>query len=169
MRDNHFRTSFGKYDCTIYSYPSSGGLYVKTNADAVDLDFLNLPRLYPFSRQTSDISKSDQDAEEDAFTRRLRMLGAQYFASKYFYLRDLESHRQIVMPIYGWPSSGGLLVLSFEKGEVMPSDVGRLRFARSMDERCEVMKDLGAIFYEQPGDSGLAALFEEDGVTPRTC
>jgi hypothetical protein len=163
IHNNPIRTSFTQDECTIYSYPSTGCLYVKTNADAVDLDFLLLLRHEPSTRfLPPQISHSDQDAEEDAFTHRLRMLGAQYFPSEEIYIESLERSRRIVMPILGWPDRGGVWMLYFAREGEMPGDIGRLKLAMSMDEKCEVMKELGATFCERPGDSPLSALFEED-------
>lgn len=44
----------------------------------------------------------------------------------------------------------------------MPSDIGRLKAAKSMNEKCEAMKELRATFYEKPEESPLRALFKED-------
>jgi hypothetical protein len=54
-------------------------------------------------------------------------------------------------------------MLYFAREEEMPSDIGRLKLAMSMVEKCEIMKELGATFNEKPGDSSLSALFEAIG------
>ena len=40
-----FRNPFTKDECTIYSYPSTSGLYIGANADPIDIDF---PQLAPY-------------------------------------------------------------------------------------------------------------------------
>ena len=50
----------------------------------------------------------------------------------------------------GWPTTGGVWVLSTTKGEAAEKEVGVLFRAYSMDERCEVIEQLGGIFYSNP-------------------
>ena len=46
----------------------------------------------------------------------------------------------------GWPKEGGLLVLQFEQDE-KPDEIGRLRMAVTMEERCKILKErFGAKF-----------------------
>lgn len=57
----------------------------------------------------------------------------------------------------GWPKEGGLLVLQYEQDE-RPDDIGRLRMATTMEERCKIMVErFNAKFYEDPASyEGLA-------------
>ena len=53
------------------------------------------------------------------------------------------------MLVFRWPSDGvGVGVLRFASEREVPSDFGRLEMAISMDERIEVIKVYGAVFYE---------------------
>jgi hypothetical protein len=70
----------------------------------------------------------------------------------------------------GWPSTGGLWVAEFdttfagvdEEDNLLPDDLGaaRLQMARTMDERCTILRDrFKATFYEHLKDyKGLAFL-----------
>lgn len=53
--------------------------------------------------------------------------------------------------VFGWPTDGvGVWVLRFGDQMEVPRDFGRLELAVSMDERVQVMKEYGALFYEDP-------------------
>lgn len=60
------------------------------------------------------------------------------------------SERKVL--IFGWPTDGvGVWVLRFGGQMEVPRDFGRIGLAVSMDERIQVMKEYGALFYENPG------------------
>ena len=53
--------------------------------------------------------------------------------------------------VFGWPTDGvGVWVLRFGDQREVPRDFGRAFMAVSMDERVRVMKEYGALFYEDP-------------------
>ncbi len=55
--------------------------------------------------------------------------------------------------VFGRPNGGvGVWVLRFASEREMPRDFGRVGMAISMDERVEVMKEHGAMFYESPDE-----------------
>ncbi|KAB8276871.1 hypothetical protein BDV30DRAFT_205520, partial [Aspergillus minisclerotigenes] len=67
------RTVFGTLGCTVYGYPSTGGILIK-EADLLDMLFLSLPRSY--------ISQRSPDTdEEDRFCNLLRRTGATFWPS----------------------------------------------------------------------------------------
>lgn len=68
------RTAFGRLGCTIYGYPSSGGVLIK-EADIVDMRFLSLDRFYPSQRSSNIL-------EEDRFCALMRRVGATWWASE---------------------------------------------------------------------------------------
>ncbi len=69
------RTEMGHFGCTVYGYPSSGGVIIRVNADLVELTYLGLDRLCPASKKLD-----DQDAE-DAFCCLLRKIGGKWWES----------------------------------------------------------------------------------------
>ncbi|KAK0510493.1 hypothetical protein JMJ35_006925 [Cladonia borealis] len=144
------RTEFGYTGCTVYGWPSSGGVLIKEPADVVDLNFLGVDRLKASSR-------SDNIIEEDAFCNRMRQIGAKWWENEKEFIdvsigmrdaTELES-RELV---FGWPTSGGVWVLRFDQQKKLPRDFGRIHMASDMDERCQVIKEYGGTFYEDPKD-----------------
>lgn len=62
--------------------------------------------------------------------------------------------------VFGWPTDGmGVWVLRFRSEREVPRDFGRVGLAVSMDEKVQVMKEYGAVFYEDAG--GLEELGED--------
>jgi hypothetical protein len=49
-----------------------------------------------------------------------------------------------------WPSGGGVWVIKTTFEDAGDRGLGRIGNAYSMDERCEIMKDLGGTFYAEP-------------------
>lgn len=143
------RTSFGRLGCTIYGYPSSGGVLIK-EADIVDMYFLSLDRFYPSQRSSNTV-------EEDKFCALMRRVGASWWASKKDWVdvelgvRDKIGLEMRVL-VFGWPTNEvGVWVLHFASESELPWDFGRVGLALNMDERIRVMKEYGAIFYEDVG------------------
>lgn len=143
------RTEFGRLGCTVYGYPSSGGILIK-EVDVVDMQFLHLDRFAAAQRSSNII-------EEDKFCTRLRMIGAVWWADEQEWINvqlglrgktELES-RQLV---FGWPTNGkGVWVLRYENERAVPRDFGKVSLAVDMDERCRVMREYGARFYDPEG------------------
>jgi hypothetical protein len=160
-------------DCiTLLGYPSRGGLIVLERADAVDFNFLNLSRLSP------PLTRATDPKAEDEFCQRLLLLGAKWFDSESRYrfmagvredeyraILDLESGEKPELTLgerrwvgIGWPSepTRGLWVGEWdtnwpgilEEERQVPTDAARLTLATNMDERCEILKGMGARFYE---------------------
>ena len=132
----------------VYGYPSTGGVLIK-GVSAVELLHLNLDRF-------KEANRSPDTADEDEFCKRLRNLGAVWWPSEgdkvaAFGERYLLKEEIIVQT--GWPSSGnGVWVLKYdakkwkERFEAM-----LLQLALNMDERCQIIKELGGSFFEDPG------------------
>ncbi|MCJ1249833.1 hypothetical protein MMC30_007059 [Trapelia coarctata] len=171
LNDPTRRTVITENSIVIYAWPSRGGLIVLEEADAIDFTFLGLDRLDPPLRRSPD------QALEDSLCQKLLLLGAKWWDSesrKRFIvqvsmgdsraMRELDEER-IPGPTprerrwvrVGWPSEprGGLWVAEFDENtydiededDLVPEDTGRLVLARDMDERCEILRRLGARFF----------------------
>ena len=140
------RTAFGRLGCTIYGYPSSGGVLIK-EADIVDMQFLSLDRFHPSQRSFNIL-------EEDRFCAMMRRVGATWWASEQEWvdvelgMRERTELEKRVL-VFGWPTDGvGVWVLRFGSEREVPRDFGRVTLAVSMDERVQMMREYGAVFYE---------------------
>lgn len=115
------------------------------------MHFLSLDRFYP-SQRSSNIS------EEDKFCALMRRVGATWWASEEEWIdvqlgirESIERERRVL--IFGWPTNGvGVWVLRFGSENEVPRDFGRVRLAENMDERVWMMRDYGALFYEDAGE-----------------
>lgn len=105
-----------------------------------------------------DTDRAPEQADEDAFCSRLRIYGASFWNLPPEWPENVYQCGAIdncVEPIkkvsleVGFPTSGGVWVLNTSQGgeTLFPKSVG-LRNALTMDERCEVIKDLGGVFCE---------------------
>ena len=116
---------------------------------AVELLHLNLDRF-------KEANRSSDPAEEGEFCKRLRNLGAVWWPSEGDEVdaleeRDLVEESMVVET--GWPSSGdGVWVLKYD-AKKWKERFGAmlLELALNMDERCQVIKELGGSFFEDPG------------------
>ena len=155
---------------SVWAWPSRGGLIVLERVTPVDIDFLGLDPVHlPIQRDP------DQDAE-DRFCQQLLRLGAKWFDSverfhvvacvavdDQRYIDDLVDglaeplttmERQWVC--VGITSGERLWVAEFDtpllfiedKYNQEPDGSTRVLLARTMEERCSILKDLGAKFYE---------------------
>jgi hypothetical protein len=115
----------------------------------VELLHLNLDRF-------KEANRSPDPADEDEFCKRLRNLGAVWWPSegdKVAALGERYLLKEEIVVQTGWPSSGnGVWVLKYdakkwkERFEAM-----LLQLALNMDERCQIIKELGGSFFEDPG------------------
>ena len=159
-RDSNRRAVFEGNACTVYSWPSFGGVVIKEEISAVELTFLGLDRLNPQTQR-------DPDPEaENAFSRELRKIGGKWWSSEKR-SRDVfdvsgkggpPTAEERNVQVFGWPQNGGLLVLERESEELMPEDIGRLMMAITMEERCRLLEErFHAKKYQDPREyEGLA-------------
>lgn len=169
------RMGFGDHEVNIFGWPSKGGVIVLDYADAIDLEFLGLDPLNPPAERLPN------QTDEDNFCQRLLLLGAKWWESRArfsFLARANEGDALAIqaleyetVPIptmrercfvsVGWPTTGGLWVAEFdttlygiiEDDNLVPFDITRLRLARTMDERCELLRDrFNATFYKDVRD-----------------
>ena len=140
------RTAFGHRTTVVQGWPSTGGIYKISDADAVVLDFLQLDRF-------NETPRSDDPEEEDAFCRRLSMIGARWWSSEEeseiplpFKVRD--GKRVTMEKLWlGWPKAGGVWALSLDEHEGSKRGVGRIKNAINMEERCRAIEMLGGVFH----------------------
>jgi len=174
------RVVFMEREISIWGWPSRGGLIVLERAGPLDFDHLGLNRLQPATFRASDQN------EEDAFCQKLLQLGARWFDSRerYGFFANLcdegEPEHQAIMddeePAPSdmerrWVSVGleesGFWVLEYDRNifyaremqNIAPSDASRVMLAETMQERCAILKDMGAKFYREASEyAGLACI-----------
>jgi hypothetical protein len=165
------RTVCNQDSVLVWAWPSRGGLIVLERATALDFDFLGLDSVHPPMRRDP-----DQDAE-DKLCERLLLLGAKWFDSqeRYQFVAGVaEDYDPDILALeagkaqapttmerrwvsVGLPSrpKGGLWVAEYdtvmygmqEKYNLLPTDAGKVSLARTMDEKCEILKSMGARFF----------------------
>ena len=148
--DTTKRTQFGSTGVSVFEWPSSDGVLIKEPADVVDLQFLGVNRLEASQR-------SQDPSEEDAFSQKMRKIGAKWWASEQNYVKVLIGERERTKVeerelVMGWPGSGGVWILRYERQRDIPKDFGRLHMALDMDERSQVIRKYGGKFVEDPKD-----------------
>jgi hypothetical protein len=157
---------------SLWAWPSRGGLIVLERVTIVDIGFLGIDPVNP--RLNRD---PDQDAE-DQFCQQLLLLGAKWFDSlqRYEFVAGIaDDDEQCALALeagaveqlspmerrwfcVGIPSDGGggIWVADFDttlsyfqdKHNLVPEDATKVLLARTMDERCEILKGIGAKFYK---------------------
>lgn len=157
--DPIFRLSLNDLGGTnqVYCWPSVGGILVARRVTPVELDFLSLPRFTPVLRRELD---GNNATAEDAFCRRLRLLGAHWYVDYWDYL---GAHEMLFRPStseedellhLGWPENGeGVWVLRQKDKNDIWEGMWRMQNAFTMDERCKALEMAGATFFERPEDS----------------
>ncbi|ETS83490.1 hypothetical protein PFICI_05366 [Pestalotiopsis fici W106-1] len=149
-------------DGYLVAYPSIGGLVMLRNPLAVDLQYLGLPH-------THDTARSPD--EDDSLATRMVQLGAQWWPDWNLYFRHSHNVESGTFYDYHFPSkvyvafptTGGAWVANFTQDDYgyQFSDLAcqpwlshaprlwqiRLRYSLSMDDKAEIMKELGATFY----------------------
>lgn len=150
---NTSRTSYNSDGCTIYGYPSTGGIPVKDNATILDMNFLSLPRF-------DAVERSFDSAEEDNLCERLRRVGATWWQYNCEWLdNSMEPYEELVtdeqkrIMVYGWPADGrGVWFLKYPQAGDLPDESGTVRMAADMEEKIEAMKSFGAEFVADPNE-----------------
>lgn len=156
------RSNWGLRGAIVRGWPSRGGLYVAEQCFGVELDFLGLDRFHESRR-------SDDQAEEDAFCKRMRMIGAKWFKNDMEYIlwdpRDYGPDEDIEL-ILGWPKQqysdrgdgdvggggGGVWVLKLNRSDAIAKGTGRIHNAYNMEERCRAIEQMGGTYFSNPKD-----------------
>lgn len=141
------RTDFSSSVPHVRSFPSTGGILL-LDFDIAVAEYLNLPRL-------KSVDRSTDAAQEDAFCNRMRLLGAEWWSSERAYHDEGaeydDSGKDVKRLVVGWPSDGkGVWMLGATSYSRLLSDSCKLRMCTTMDERCQLLEELGATFYSDP-------------------
>ena len=145
----------------VFAYPSAGGL-VRKHITRVELDWLSLTPPTIVSNATQ--RTSDDATVEDDLALRLMQIGGRWWPSIQLYERHNEGeyyygHHYPPDLDIGYPGTGGVLVLKTwaenspysgdlpDAPSMKPNDWSRLGLCRTMEERCDVLRDFGAIEY----------------------
>ena len=139
----------------VYAWPSTGGRFELQNPSVLELDILGIEDRF------TECNKSYNTIEEDAFVYRLRRLGGVFFERQYGVrideLRDNEIHTWL-----GWPKDeehkGGVWMLKVKYNETYERRTGRIRLAKTMQERCRAIEMCGGVFYATPTEEHLVPM-----------
>jgi hypothetical protein len=144
------RITFNRQGAEAFAWPSEGGILVKP-VNAVDLQHLEVSRAEPTPR-----SKPFDTSKEDEWCAKLRQLAPQWFRSRKD--RDLaivdgrlKTRREIESVYVAWPTDGtsGVWILKFVDGRASDG-FGVYDMCINMTERCQVLKQFGAIYHKNP-------------------
>lgn len=170
LYDDSKRVAFGDDDVRVYAWPSRGGVIVLDEAEAIDLEFLGLDPLDPPAERDANQEAEDAFSQRllllgakwwDSEARYVLVCGVQSATYGYQGITIESPEKSAARPRptmrekrwvkVGWPSSGGLWVFEFdttwarvEEAESLPPEerLGRVKMARSMDERCQLLRDV---------------------------
>ncbi|KAH8901915.1 hypothetical protein BR93DRAFT_932569 [Coniochaeta sp. PMI_546] len=145
-----FRADFsGGPGVAVFGFPEKGGFYELPRCFIVELDFLGLDRLYPTPRPS--ITDAKSVAEEATHCKKMRQLGATYYHDTWEWIDTKWDGGAEFLEI-GWPAGGGVWVLRKSDIETSERGVAAIYNALNMDERCEIIEELGGTFYADPKD-----------------
>lgn len=160
-----WRVKFGDGPgASVRGWPSKGGLYTLYTCLTVELDFLGLDR---FKKADRPQNTTSAEADEEAHCKRMRQLGAKWWPSAddeaMWWFQNPEESWELTKPVtyFGWPAQGGVWVLNTTIIGASQIGAGRIHIAITMDERCKIMEDLGAVYYAKPEDCPLLDLSDE--------
>ncbi|KAL8693627.1 MAG: hypothetical protein Q9218_001585 [Villophora microphyllina] len=167
--NSRLRTTFSVNGADIYAWPSRGGVIIPEDAEAVDFDFLGFDPLNPPMERLDNQSAEDAFCQRllllgakwwDSQARysivseiRDRAQGKGNPPRRAFKLEKQPppTMREKRIIKAGWPSTGGVWVSEFEttwagvdeEEDLLDWDeeLRRLRMARTMDERCDMLRE----------------------------
>ncbi|KAK2874933.1 hypothetical protein FQN49_001934 [Arthroderma sp. PD_2] len=151
---------FARGSSVLRAWPSEqagGGVWEKHDPNGPELDFINVSRAGNLPRPSVYSA-----AEEDAFARKLRLIGAVW---RPLDNKQGEDEYERKRRWLGWPSGGGVWAyecreLEFRASKEVGEMAGRWRVALTMDEAVEVLRSGRAVFYPNPASfPPLADLF----------
>lgn len=174
------RSNFFGGDGYLVAYPSIGGV-VLAKPSAIDLQYLGIARTHDEKRS----SELDPREEDDLAARMLR-LGAHWWPDWDTYLRHRSQIDGDILYDFhfppelhvGYPSTGGVWVAKFTQDQQwFDEDSGwkpwlprrpdawrtRMHYVLTMDEKCNAMKDMGAMFYDKVEDCPDIAKTADEG------
>ncbi|KAM0196770.1 hypothetical protein ACHAPI_005651 [Fusarium lateritium] len=138
----------GRVGGLVHGWPAKGGYYSYL-CSVAELKFLDLDRFKP-----SD--KSDDLEKEEAHCSKMRQLGASWFRNPNHQIRaeaKLRNQEPDAQPLFsGWPADGGVWVINATLSQSRRKGLGRIGNAFTMEERCNIIQQLGGTFYADPKD-----------------
>lgn len=177
--DSSIRTIFTDTEAHIYAWPSKGGVIILNSADAIDFEFFALNPLdppasrLPYQADEDDFCQRllllgakwwDSEARYDIVSAiEDEAQGIQRTGMVFDIQEEPEpTMREKRLVKVAWPSTGGVWVADFdttwagvdEEDRLLPddADMGRLKMARTMDERSVLLRDrFKATFYADVG------------------
>lgn len=177
MTSSRFGFGLGPGSTTAYGWPKKGGIYVLNGCFGINLKFLWFDRL----GEETDLKKEmrlNNEQEEEAHCNKSKFcqknkenfshahlgnfcsaLARSYMVGKLPCSRNCINKRwqkyDDVLLYIGWPTSGGLWVLSMTQREAydLERPSGLIYYnARDPDEQCGMIERLGGTFYEDPSE-----------------
>lgn len=148
---------------TIYAWPSTGGRLELQDPGAFELEYLGIDQPLVETNCSADL------AEEDDFVRKVRLLGGVFYPYAYLERRWRSPHdgNADIYTWLGWPEDevhqGGVWMLTMEqtRTEMSSRQIGRIKLARTMQERCQAIEMCGGTFYAIPDEHHMVALEPE--------
>lgn len=140
---------------TVYAWPSTGGRFELQNPCAFELDYLGIEDHFAQSNNSADTT------EEDAFVRKLRHLGGTFYKYQYGTRRHQDREAELLTWL-GWPEDeehkGGVWMLKVKRSETREVMPGRIRLAKTMQDRCRMIEICGGVFYASPTEEQLVPM-----------
>lgn len=138
-----------------YAWPSTGGRLELQNPSPFELDILGIEDHFTDSNRSADAT------DEDAFVRRLRRLGGTFYEYQYGIKNGEYSYAEIHTWL-GWPEDedhkGGVWVLKVKRSETFEKMTGKIRLAKTMQDRCRAIKMCGGVFYDSLTEEHLVPI-----------
>lgn len=138
----------------VFGFPSSGGMLQK-RCSKVELSYLGLS-------SDQDIPKFEDPVAEDAFCQKLRLLGAVFWPSMGHWMEtEIGEHErtgaELIDVQVGWPEDGrGVWVGKWDYTHEHEARFLKLDKARTMGERCQLIREMGGTFYDDLKESSVA-------------
>lgn len=134
----------------VMCWPSVGGIIIAETVQSVELDFIGVDRFTP-------VERSYNTTEEDAFCRKLRLVGGKWWDSYSNYIElDMKIRNPTIgeteVLYLGWPARVGVWVIRMPSRNQFWYGFDRHRNAHTMEERCKALEMAGATFFENPRD-----------------
>ncbi|KAF4497364.1 hypothetical protein FAGAP_6467 [Fusarium agapanthi] len=127
----------GRFGGVATGWPAKGGYYSHL-CSVAELEFLGIDRFKPANN----------------------LLGAKWYRDPFHQLSDQDKNDDNNAPrlFVGWPADGGVWAIHTTLFDSQKRGLGRIGNAFTMSERCEVIKQLGGSFYNNPKECSFLDL-----------
>ncbi|AEO63869.1 uncharacterized protein THITE_2027417, partial [Thermothielavioides terrestris NRRL 8126] len=118
-------------------------------ASAVEIEFLGYERFKPVPHPCPATPHAVPDEEAHCNKNKVKILNSCFgrAQNETYCLGAWNSFLRT-----GWPPTGGVWVLYLTEGEAVKTNAGIIFKAYSMEERCQVIEQLGGTIYANPED-----------------